>query len=91
MDLQLRACAALEDLASAPPSTVNDATRSEIASAGGISAVVTSMQEHTEHVDVQEQGCAALWKLARNMDNHPLICTAGGIKAAVSTFCLTRV
>ena len=67
--LQNVSVAALED----------EASRTIIAQAGGIAAILTAMNTHTAVATVQEQACAALRNLAANNDNQVAIARANGL------------
>ena len=59
-----------------------------VAGAGGIEAVVETMQAHVAgSSDVAEAGCAALWAIATDSDDQTLIqlATAGGCDALVAS------
>ena len=72
--LQNVSVAALED----------EASRTIIAQAGGIAAILTAMNTHTAVATVQEQACGALWNLAINDDNRVAIARANGIAAIIA-------
>ena len=79
--VQEQACRALRQLASID--------KEAVATAGGIVAIITALQQHRTHAGVQKQGCGALKNLA--VDRHGIgnaqikeaICLKGGIAAVV--------
>jgi hypothetical protein len=65
--------------------TVNDIQQQvKNAEASGIEAVIAGMVAHKASALVQEQACAALRKLAHNIDNKITIGHAGGIGAVIA-------
>jgi hypothetical protein len=76
--VQESACWALGNLA------INAGNQVKIAGAGGIEAVVATMEAHKTSVLVQEQACAALRILVINDGNKLKIAEAGGIEAVVA-------
>ncbi len=76
--VQQQACEVLRSLA------YDAGTRSKIAEACGIEAVVAGMQAHKASVLVQEPACASLRSLAFNDSNKFKIAGAGGIEAVLS-------
>lgn len=61
----------------------SDADNVAIAAVGGIEAVVAALTAHPEAEGVQQQGCRALGKMARNHSANHAIAAAGGIEAIV--------
>ena len=62
-----------------------DNSRIDIATKGGIEAVLAAMKEHPKDRKVQEEACAALWNLSRHNDNNKIeIAAKGGIDASVA-------
>jgi hypothetical protein len=77
--VQQAACQALERLA-----CDDDGMRVKIAEAGGLVAIVASMQAHKTSAGVQEPACGALWNLSVNTANEVAVAAAGGIEAVLA-------
>lgn len=54
----------------------------QVATAGGIQAVVSGMKAHANDPDVQLAACSALWMLCRSVDNQGKAGDAGGVEGA---------
>jgi hypothetical protein len=61
----------------------SDELRAAFAEAGGIDAIMASMQAHEGEVDLQSIACHVLGALSFNVDNKEMIAKNGGVKAII--------
>jgi uncharacterized protein YwbE len=64
--------------------TVNTDNQVKVAAEGGVSAVVTAMENHPTDAKVQAAACAALRNLAVNADNQVKVAAECGVGAVVT-------
>jgi hypothetical protein len=78
-DVQENGCGALWYLA------LNDNNKVTIAEAGGITTILSAMDNHSSNPFVQYCGCTALMKLVTNNDNNKVMITNAGGEVAIQS------